>query len=71
MAPARRPPRRLSRRLEEAAGGLPGAVLSDYGYGVGRRRIPSRRFARALPASAPILVDSRHGLHALPGRRRA
>jgi rfaE bifunctional protein kinase chain/domain len=52
---------RLSRRLEEAGRRASGAVLSDYGYGsVGKDSVAPLR--RAMPASAPILVDSRHGL---------
>ena len=51
---------RLSRRLEEGRRAS-GAVLSDYGYGsVGKDSVAPLR--RAMPASAPILVDSRHGL---------
>ena len=52
---------RLSRRLEEAGRRASGAVFSDYGYGsVGKDSVEPLR--RAMPASAPILVDSRHGL---------
>jgi rfaE bifunctional protein kinase chain/domain len=52
---------RLARHLEEAGRGASGAVLSDYGYGsVGKGSVAPLR--RAMAASAPILVDSRHGL---------
>jgi rfaE bifunctional protein kinase chain/domain len=49
----------LERRLNEAAAGADGAVLSDYGYGaISPASVPALR--RALPKGARILVDSRH-----------
>ena len=57
---------RLHRSLEEAARMAAGAVLSDYGYGsVGKDSVAPLR--GALPVSAPILVDSRHGLRTYHG----
>ena len=52
---------KLNSRLAESADQASGAVLSDYGYGaVSKDSVAPLR--RAMPAAAPILVDSRHGL---------
>jgi rfaE bifunctional protein kinase chain/domain len=52
---------KLKSRLAESADHASGAVLSDYGYGaVSKDAVAPLR--RAMPAAAPILVDSRHGL---------
>ncbi len=57
---------RLNFRLEESAERASGAVLSDYGYGaVSKDSVAPLR--RAMPAAAPILVDSRHDLRRYRG----
>ena len=56
----------LRRRLEEAAAGADGAIVSDYGYGsVSGEALPLLR--RCLPSRTPILVDSRHDLRSYVG----
>ena len=56
----------LRRALERSAAVADGAVLSDYGYGaISKDAVAPLR--RALPAGAPILVDSRHSLRTYRG----
>ena len=63
-APA--PARRALERAVEAARDAAGAMLSDYSYGaIGPEAVGALR--RALPAGAPISVDSRHGLRRYAG----
>jgi len=58
--------RRAIERAAEAARGAAGAMLSDYGYGaIGPEAVGALR--RALPAGAPISVDSRHRLRRYAG----
>jgi rfaE bifunctional protein kinase chain/domain len=57
---------RALQRAAEAARGAAGAMLSDYGYGaVGPEAVSALR--GALPARAPIAVDSRHMLRRYAG----
>jgi len=57
---------RAVERAAEAARGAAGAMLSDYGYGaIGPEAVGAVR--RALPAGAPISVDSRHRLRHYAG----
>jgi rfaE bifunctional protein kinase chain/domain len=58
--------RDLARRLQEAARGAAGAILSDYGYGAVQPDAVALLRA-SLPAGSPILVDSRHGLTRFAG----
>ena len=65
-AGSERSARRAIERAAEAARGAAGAILSDYGYGaVGPEAVGALR--RALPAGAPISVDSRHRLRRYAG----
>lgn len=53
-------------RLREASRGADGAILSDYGYGaITPAAVGALR--EAMPAGAPIFLDSRHGLLAYTG----
>ncbi len=51
----------LARSLVDAARGAAGAIVSDYAYGAASPASVTALRA-ALPAGAPILVDSRHAL---------
>jgi rfaE bifunctional protein kinase chain/domain len=58
--------RTLLDRLNRAASGADGAILSDYGYGsVTPAAIPALR--AALKPGVPVLVDSRHDLPRFSG----
>jgi len=58
--------RRVIAALAEAGGGAAAAAVSDYGYGVvGRAGIAALR--AAMPAGAPLVLDSRFALANLVG----
>ena len=57
---------RIADALERSAAGADAAVLSDYGYGAVPKDA-NEILRGSLPAGAPILVDSRHGLSGFAG----